>query len=176
MSAKWVDISKEQAKAHPLYGCKGWLGAFVVLTGGLNILNMTRSGYELLSREVAVFDVAAAIGAMELGLGVYVFVVLAKLFQLDKDAVKYTYVLLAMLPGSAFAGAVISSHMLAPELQEFVPRIWFPVILRNMVAAGAWWIYFHESKRVNVTFLHRVRSNDPTLEPESKRRTKRKRR
>jgi len=159
----WVTISKHIARHHPLFGAKGWVRVFAILTIIGNV-----GAIVLIVKEVIPFwqsdfsPILAAFAALEICLSMYGLFVANKLLRVHTNAWRHVFVFLALSPAIAVLGAIVLGA-LYPDLIDLAHREMASEAGRRFILAAIWALYFLKSKRVIVTFYHRVRLNDPFL-------------
>lgn len=169
----WVSISPELAKTHPLYGFGGWL----ILAAIGHFLSPIRAAIELYP---VYSQVEYGTLPPEFQTLLYVEIALNALFMIWSWAnIVLMVTLNRFFPASWIAlaigslilmvGDAIAVKTLLDSLGQ--PMTWEEVfdpdtireIARTVVSAAIWIPYALIAKRVNVTYRHRVRADDPIL-------------
>lgn len=171
----WVAVSPEVARTHPLYGIGGWL--ILVIIG--MVLTPIRSAVVLypIYSEVDFASLPTDFQTLlyvEIGFNLLLIVwtiVNLVLLLMRHPAFPTSYVTLL-----AFALAFVVVDAIAVKLmmdhlgqamtwaETFDPET-LREIGRTAIAAAIWIPYTIVSRRVNVTYRHRVRANDAILSP-----------
>ena len=145
----WVYISEAAARLHPLYGLDGWLWliAAKLLLGPPLILLFHDV---VLANEFAPYKTDFAHILLVTGPHVLYswFVFFLMIWRRERFRTHFTLLSLLEIGGSAVGVALIGLHDLA---------------FRHFVLTPIFLAYIYLSKRINVTFLLRVRSTDPFL-------------
>lgn len=173
----WLKVPIELAKQHPLYGAKGWLyavaaGCVVMPVRNAFILYPTYEGldYAALDPLITTF-IFVEIGVNVL-VGVWALTNLFLLLSLNR-----------ILPLSFMAMAAFGALFVPADavVAKFVfdatgdPMSWEETfdgetireVARSALYAGVWIPYMLISRRVNVTFRHRVTADDPLVAPKA---------
>ena len=145
---EWIPVSPDEARAHRYYGFRGWLLALYV-------------GYAY-GFVVNLFGIFAP--GLSAGLG------LAQTILLVQNALGVPFLVLAPIKHPLMPKAVIGSLWIGValfaatvDIQGNVDREILLVAIAAGIAASMTW-YFLWSKRVNVTYRHRVPAGgDPTI-------------
>jgi hypothetical protein len=163
---RWVEVTDDVAKAHPLYGVSGWLGLVM-----LGLMVSTLSRFTPLTDLVMptsahpgwyVTAFSTAISDMMLFPALYVACIalavrhsrhfpafLIAVWTADMTSSLLTYSIFADLAG------------VPTEVMQEVDRELAKQSGRFLVGGAIWITYLLRSARVNVTFRKRVRSDDP---------------
>lgn len=161
--SKWVEIPEAEAKSHALYGVRGWLMFFVVtqvlgflrtlaeMNGAAQAVGMTT--YEFLSWDHAIGHMMRwSFVATLITVASVVILVLMK----PRSFRVVTTILLAVYTPLEVAGAFI--FPIPPEVASAMG----PELVKGFVGwvlyTATWSIYFYRSRRVRVTFEHKVRA------------------
>ncbi len=172
---QWRHVSPEEARQHPLYGIKGWLLFFMILI----IIGLVFQVYSLLFTgpgDTIVGDVEVSINAgyasiMNVITIVLYAVVLFMAFSCNQSfpmvaiAALWIGVVLNVIGMMVFPTMVTISGggpQMRAELQERINQtmnqsVYIGLIISIVIAALLTW-YFLSSKRVNVTYRHRVKA------------------
>lgn len=150
---EWKDVSPAEAEENKYYGLGGWLLVFYVL----GVLGFLASFAGLASLETLKqtfgdsYMILAGLGVVQ-GILYLPFLILApqKHPLMPKAAISALWLSVAV---TAIAGMLANPSQMMGQLI-------FSVV---MVALFAW--YLRKSKRVNVTYLHRVPVETETAEP-----------
>ena len=161
MASNWKQVPIDQARHHPLYGVGGWLIVFAVglVLGIMLELGAVRgAAYEAgipLSDLLSIDNPAISFLKLAFGLH-FLIVVIIYWLMLSKNPSfrKITSMLLvASWPASALLGVVNPF----PGFGAALGLSFFSWVL----SCGVWVTYLHRSKRVRVTFEHRVAAPGP---------------
>lgn len=172
---QWRHVSPEEARQHPLYGVKGWLLFFMILI----IIGLVFQVYSLLfpgPGDTVVGDIEISVNAgyasiMNIITIVLYAVVLFMAFSYNPSfpmaaiAVLWIGVVLNVIGMMVFPTTVTVSGgdpQMRAEVQEQINQtmnqsVYIGVIVSIVIAALLTW-YFLSSKRVNVTYRHRVKA------------------
>lgn len=162
MAAKWQTVSEDEAKQHKLYGVKGWLLVFGIgmglsffkELGSVNIeaLNSGLTLGQLLSLDhpVASFVKASLVYNAFIAISVICMMIAkASFFRITSFVLMLSIlpmvVILAVATGSSEAGAGIAQ-----------------VFIQWVLYCAVWGTYLFRSKRVRVTFEHKVKVDNDT--------------
>lgn len=172
-SSRWVEVPPDVAKKHPLYGIGGWLilvAISCVVAPIRTVIQLTPvySGidYSTLPPMLTNFIV------IEIGLnGLIVLWSIVNAFLLFRRHRAFPRSFAAMMAfsaifvvGDVFATKAMMEAIGQPmEMSELFDAETSREVGRTIVAALIWIPYTFVSKRVHVTFLSRVRSDDPIL-------------
>lgn len=161
-SARWIKISKDEAKKHELYGAGGWLlvFAFALLLALLAQLGQARS----LAREAGMglsellgLDLPI-VGFLKLTVGAQLLQTVAVYWMLAAKPTIFrqatTWFLVATGP-LVLALQLVGSF---PGTGSIAAEEMLPWVLASMV----WVVYLNQSRRVRVTFEHQVRTDNTT--------------
>lgn len=149
----WVTIAERQARQHPLYGLNGILFCFYALTlGGLLVRAATLMTAMTLSPMFDQADLQISSMLLAWGMGLPLpFLLLSLAWR-------------RIMPAASIA-CIWSS--VALDAGFLILGLMTPVALFGTVASTAaaplLTFYVLLSRRVNVTYRHRVRANDPIL-------------
>lgn len=163
-SARWIKISKDEAKKHELYGAGGWLlvFAFALLLGLLAQLGQARSlahdaGMDL--SELFGLDLPI-VGFLKLNLGaqflqtVVVYWMLVAKPTIFRQAT--TWLLVA-------TGPVVVAAQLIGNPFPSAGSIAVEAMLPWIISSTVWVVYLNQSLRVRVTFEHKIRTDKTTI-------------
>ncbi|UYN95649.1 MAG: DUF2569 family protein [Enhydrobacter sp.] len=150
---EWKQLSIDEAKAHPLYGVKGWLLVVLVLLalGALNVL------YGLLtySETAAIYGAYTPLYIVVSAVGGLIGACLAYLgFTRDRRFPKYVVTWLYVVIALGAFNLLWTPFVVAAGMRSFV--IGAGILGLVHIALLIW--YFRASKRVNVTYFHRERA------------------
>ena len=154
--ATWKQLSIDEAKAHRLYGVKGWLLVILILMalGAANSLVYLFSYSQMQALYGAYAPVLVILSTL--------FGIISALIAIAgfvKDHRFPTYVIQMLYIGLA-VGIInsIAGWVLAPgevgKMNAAIGGVIGPVLVGLLI-----W-YFKASKRVNVTYFHRVRADE----------------
>jgi len=141
----WISISPERAKAHPLYGINGWLLWFAIG----QIVSIALLAIPALTSFLISPRQAQASFLLVLIFIATQFPMLYSLFRLRPN---FRMVAMTTILISGFVWMVVVSLI---NVGDGAGRV--------IVSAIGWTWYLQVSRRVSVTFEHRVRDNDPLL-------------
>lgn len=170
---RWSTVPLEIAKQHPLYGVGGWLILVVIglIASPVRILAMLVPIYGSIDyASLHPTMLAFVLGEIAIN-AVVVLWSLANLFLLFNKS--------AWFPGSWIGYMALSAVFVPADavVTKFVvdsigqPMGWDQIfdpettreVMRSIIGAAVWIPYAFISRRVNVTFLNRVRGDDPLL-------------
>lgn len=149
----WISIGEERARAHPLHGMNGPLFGFYLLAlGGLLVRLMGMSAAMRLAHTLdpTLSDVCMILLALSLALPLP-FLMLA---LSEHPATPAASILCIWLAAGLDAAFLFMGVMIRPT---------FLVAAASAAAAPLFTLYMLRSRRVNVTYRHRVRPGDPIL-------------
>lgn len=172
---RWETVSPEAAKTHPLYGANGWLvlpmiGMFftpivIAITsyrifGALDYSKLPQIYINFLIVEIS----------LNVVLAIWAWTNLWLLSTKRAAAVRSMISLYAVFPVFVLLDSVSTKFMLdylgaAMSWEEIFDKDTGRTLIRTVIGAAIWIPYMLQSKRVNVTFLHRVRPDDPLAAP-----------
>lgn len=156
MARHWQIVSPEEAKQHPLYGIKNWLVVFAVglllgpvLELGLVGVEAEQAGMSL-SDFLTIDHPAVTFVKLALILHALMAVVIFGFLVLKHPKFRFvsTLALLGLWPALALVGAANSFPGLANELAKS--------FFGSIASCAIWVTYLQRSKRVRVTFEHRI--------------------
>ncbi|MGX1100503.1 DUF2569 family protein [Amorphus sp. MBR-141] len=152
----WKQLSEVDAKAHRLYGVKGWLLVILILMalGALNSL-VTLFTYSEMRALYGAYAPVSTILSIVFGL-IYALIALAG-FLKDSRFPAYVSQMLYVTMVVAVINSVVAG-VLAPVQAGKMSAIVGGLI--GLVQGGLLIWYFKASKRVNVTYFHRVRADE----------------
>jgi hypothetical protein len=145
-----IEMPKDVAKGHPLYGVAGWLvtlAVFMVLDALVFLLD-TIVSFILASRGAGGWY--GVLGLIHLGLLAWSIACIAKLFQRRAD-----------FP-SQFTALCIASATLSVISMLIAGLTWLALV--QLAAIAIFFGYVQRSRRVRVTYLHQVDGADPYLD------------
>ena len=149
----WVHIPERQARLHPLYGLNFILfGCYVLTLGGLLVRAGTLSTAMALSPLFDPQDVRISGVLLACGLGLPLPLLMLSLV--------WHRVMPAAAIACIWAGVALDAGFL---LLGMMTPVVLPGTIASTAAAPLLTFYVLLSRRVNVTYRHRVRSNDPIL-------------
>lgn len=167
-ASTWTTLPRDLAEQHPLYGIGGWM-LVVLLTCAaaplraiFHIVPLTSLEYTSFRQDIATLIAAESFAVAVRGLwGVLnMFLILRK-----HSAFPPSYIASWL----AFAGLFIADLVVSYSLlgQVVVAKFSTPagagIVAGVIIGTGVWTSYAWSSRRVNVTFRHRVPMNDPML-------------
>lgn len=169
----WTTVPVEIAKRHKLYGVGGWLilvaiGCVAMPIRSVISLGPLYSGIDFSS----VHPTLSAFVVTEMALNaVFIIWALGNLFMLFNKHVLFprSYAAMIAFAGIFVIGDAIATKYIMDAIGQPVGWDWIfdaetsREIGRSVVAAAIWLPYVFVSRRVNVTFLNRVRNDDPLL-------------
>jgi len=152
----WKRLSESDARAHKLYGVKGWLLVILILMalGALNAL-VTLFTYSELRTLYGAYAPVSAILSILLGL-IYAAIAVAGFLKDDRFpayAIQMLYVIMVLAVIN-----MVAVWVLAPAEVGKMSGVIGGVV--GLVQSGLFLWYFKASKRVNVTYFHRVRADE----------------
>lgn len=162
-SATWIEVSEEEARKHPLYGVGGWLLLFAIgmLLAPIKSLgdasSMARAAGMSLSE---MFDLAIpvvrcykiALGAQVLQTTVVLWMMLAKPPAFRPVT---SWILILGFPATAAVQLVLAPFEGSAAMVGEMSMLW-------ALSCAIWVTYLNLSRRVRVTFEHRIRSDGAT--------------
>lgn len=168
----WIQLSEAQAEAHPAFGRGGLVGLFLVLLGFLQIVLAIQIDWPGLSDPVfyglvALFALVASTFALGITFGV-LFPQLGSMLALLTAGLLATAAVIIFVAGptevaQAFVSLGASLNLPVPALAVEDPR----ALAIGLGGAALVFLFFAAylrlSRRVNVTYLARVRRGDPFL-------------
>jgi hypothetical protein len=169
----WVDVPLEVAQRHALYGAAGWLIFVAIgqvstpLLIGYDVYTMYRDTNMSAMNEPFRFFIQVEM-ALNVALAVWALVNLYLLVNLSRhfppSIVAFFIAVPTVLIGDVVAAKTLAeSSGIAMEWDELLDRETIRVIARSIGAAAIWIPYMFISRRVNVTYRHRVRADDPLV-------------
>ncbi len=163
MQESWIAISAARAKAHPLYGVRGWLVTLL----WWNTLPMLSILFALVVGSVtslwraASMETFLALSLLCLPLGL---VTVAFLRVRWFPALWFVYCVL-QLPAAAYIGVGIRVWMTHAPSQATGGRFLVPLLVLLVLVPLVTMVYIVRSRRVRVTYRHQVRASDPAAVP-----------
>jgi hypothetical protein len=173
----WLKVPLELAKQHPLYGAKGWLylvaaGCLIMPLRNAVTLYPTYSSLDFAALDPLISSFIYVEIAVNVAVGLWA---LANLYLLLSLNPVFPLSFMAM---AAFGGAFVP---IDAAVAKFVfdasgqPMTWEETydqetlreVARSIVYAAVWIPYMIVSRRVNVTFRHRVKADDPLVAPKA---------
>jgi hypothetical protein len=169
----WVNIPVEIAKHHTLYGVGGWLVLIAIGTVVAPIRIVASMGPLYSSIDFAAIDPM---------LRTFIFVEIAgnaliALWSIGNAALLFTkhrhfprsFALFLGFSAVFIVGDLFATKLITDAIGQPMP--WSEVfdaetsreVIRSLLGAAIWIPYSFVSRRVNVTFLNRVRGDDPLL-------------
>lgn len=176
--AGWVSVSPDVAKEHPLYGAKGWLylvalGCVVMPVRNFLSLYPLYKDLEFAALGDLITSFLYAEIALNIAVGVWALINLALLLRLS-SLFPLSFMAMAGF-GAVFvtADAVIAKVVFDASgrpmsWEETYDMETIREIARSVVYAAVWIPYMLISRRVNVTYRHRVRDDDALAAKASK--------
>jgi hypothetical protein len=168
-TSEWVTLPREIAERHPLYGIGGWMitvilrcasipitvgPALVPLYAAASQIDHADPIYPYILAEIPIraFLVVWAIAN--------VFLIFSRNRFFPRSYIGYLLFLSAFIVFDAYANLFV-----APQANGEPSKAFYDVtrIVGSVLGTGVWIVYAIVSRRVNVTFLGRVRSDDPVL-------------
>ena len=151
---EWRQLSAEEAQGHPLYGFGGWLLAFWILTA-LGALMGLYNVYNMLTLDAAIVEALQE-------LGITFNTTLAALSYVVSTAAYLPFLILAPSKNPATPKLAIGALVIGFVVSNLLLIMSIPMdsmisgLIVGAVIVGLIILYFMRSKRVNVTYLHRV--------------------
>ena len=160
IKSDWLHIELETARLHPLFGPDGWIRffQFVLFVGpilglgyGLVIASNVSSRYTNSVLFNLIIDFCFLFWAWWLA---------TELAKPQAQSIRYVYIYLSAGIALGFVTVIIAANL---DHQSFrrVGSILISHVIRDIFVAMVWALYFTHSKRVNVTYRHRVKLADP---------------
>ena len=163
MQESWIAISAARAKAHRLYGVRGWLVMLLwwnTLPMLAILLALVLGSVTSVWRDVSV-EAFRALLLLCLPLGL---VAVAFLRVRWFPALWFVYCVL-QLPAAAYIGAGIRVWMAHAPSQATGGWFLVPLLVLQVVVLLVTMVYIVRSRRVRVTYRHQVRASDPAAVP-----------
>lgn len=172
---RWVEVPLDVAKRHPLYGIGGWL----ILVAIGCVVAPIRMVVQLVPLYSAI-DYATLpptltnfiIGEISINALIVLWSIANLLLLLNKHRLfprsfaALMAVSVVFVVGDVFATRAVMEALGQPmEWSELFDAETSREVGRTIVAALVWIPYTLVSKRLHVTFLNRVRNDDPILQP-----------
>lgn len=160
ITGNWLHIDLETAKHHPLFGTFGWLGFFQIMLYIGPVLGLAYgliAAANVSSRYTSSF---LFILIVDLCLLAWAWWLATQLRKPQPQSTRYVYIYII---GAVAIGIV--TVIITATFSNYSPRRMGNVlaahVIRDVIVAAVWALYFTVSKRVNVTYRHRVKLGDP---------------
>lgn len=168
MARQWQVISEKEAKLHPLYGNKGWLVIF-----GCFVFNFVIDFFSLSSAvlfgDLSSYDYLGfddhLVNLIKLKIFVYAVVALTVFWLMFKKSIHFRLV----------ATVAIIAAMLVLFATTAATTVFRSTLNQNLIVfilnSAIWITYLHRSRRVRVTYEHKVLMPELNVKPQVSRQT-----
>lgn len=160
ISDHWLNLDLEIVRHHPLFGTFGWLRLFqfTLFIGpilGLAFALTVAANADSRDTSWILFNLIVDFGYL-----VWALWLTAQLAEPQPRSTRYVYIYIITAVATGFVTIIIAVNL---SRYSFAPigNVLVAHVIKSTMVATIWALYFTRSKRVNVTYRHRVELWDP---------------